>query len=217
MNKQNKRSAATLKWQTNECRRTFSAFLYPLAIVALSLALAQITIAANPPDSSRPSSSLSADQLVFNQQLRSHVASLGSLVAKKPGDAEKLNADVVVVTFFASWCPPCRDEFKALNEISSVLADRKVAVVAINAFEEFDDNDASRMKQFLQQTAPQFQVVKGTKETLALFGGVNRIPTLFVFDQHGKQAYNFVHARGASKRSAESNELLAAIMPLLKE
>jgi len=185
--------------------------------VALNLASLATAGAGTLSSVTAPGGGRTADQLVFDDQLQNHVAGLESLVTNKAADAGKRNEDVVVVSFFASWCPPCRDEFAALNEVLSTLGDHKVSVVAINSFEEFDDNDATRLASFLGQTDPQFQVVKGTTETLALFGGVNRIPTLFVFDQKGNQVYSFVHARGASKRSAEANELLAAITPLLQK
>jgi len=58
-------------------------------------------------------------------------------------------------------------------------------------------------------------VVKGTEQSKKLFGDINRIPTLIVFDKNGNEAFNFIHARGATKRSVDSTELLDAIRPHL--
>jgi len=126
-----------------------------------------------------------------------------------------LDQRVVLVTFFASWCPPCLDEFSALNQAQDELGSENITIVAVNVFEEFDDNDEARMAKFLQTTRPQFTVLKGSEKTRELFGNINRIPTLILFDRKGHQAFNFVHARGADKKSAETEELLNAIRPLL--
>ena len=101
-------------------------------------------------------------------------------------DAKDLAEHVVVVTFFASWCPPCRDEFHALNALQEHFAGQPLRVVAINVFEAFDDNDAARMKRFLHATAPKFKLIKGTAKTRERFGDVDRIPTVFVFDRQGQ-------------------------------
>lgn len=161
-------------------------------------------------------SSAAVEDVELDSRLQNHVVSLESLISTAGLEIGDIQNRVVVVTFFASWCPPCRDEFKALNDLKNQLRDGLFTVVAINVFEEYDDNDAVRMERFLNDSQPEFHVLKGTEETLALFGGINRIPTLLAFDKGGNQAFNFIHARGAKKQSLESQELLHAIKPLLE-
>ena len=146
-----------------------------------------------------------------------HVLSLEALTEAENLKPEELKNKVTVVAFFASWCPPCRDEFKALNEINEQLKDQAPTIIAINVFEDFDGKDEERMTQFLKDTKPRFHLVKGTDESLKLFGNVFRIPTLYVFDQSGKLAFDFIHKPNAKKRSVETNELMEAIKPLLIE
>jgi len=167
----------------------------------------------------------SGKQLEFRQELKDHLNTLDRLVDKDAqADGVTVDDRVVVVTFFASWCPPCLHEFKALNEITDQLDKNKFSVVAVNVFEEFDDNDEARMAKFLQTTQPEFAVLKGTVQSAVLkgtvqsremFGDIRRIPTLLVFDREGKLAFDFVHARGATKQSVDAEELLGAIRPLL--
>jgi peroxiredoxin len=46
---------------------------------------------------------------------------------------------VVVLNFWATWCPPCIDEMPSLQRLSSALADKGVAVVAVSVDERFSD------------------------------------------------------------------------------
>ena len=158
----------------------------------------------------------SVKQLEFRQELKDHLNTLDRLVdIEAQADGVTVDDRVVVVTFFASWCPPCLHEFKALNEITDQLDKDKFSVVAVNVFEEFDDNDEARMAKFLDTTQPEFAVLKGTVQSREMFGDIRRIPTLLVFDREGKLAFDFVHARGATKQSVDAEELLGAIRPLL--
>ena len=69
---------------------------------------------------------------------------------------------VVVVAFFASWCPPCRPEFEHLKQIDKRYYTRGVTVVAVNIFETYYTDDGGRaLKAFLADMSPQFPVVGG--------------------------------------------------------
>ncbi|MGQ4807018.1 Thiol-disulfide oxidoreductase ResA [Candidatus Entotheonellaceae bacterium PAL068K] len=101
---------------------------------------------------------------------------------------------VVIVTFFASWCPPCREEFGHLQELHARYHQAGVEVIAINLFEDFDNfSDDQRLATFLTLTRPPFTVVKGNAIVSQQFGGITRIPTLFVFDREGWQVLRFVN------------------------
>ena len=130
---------------------------------------------------------------------------------------ETLDRKIVVVTFFASWCPPCHVEFRHLNEIHAAYAGRGVAVVAVNLFEDFGGlSGPAKLEAFLDRYDPAFAVVAGTDAIADGFGGVSRIPTLFVFDRDGRIVYDFVNARGAARTSVSAAELRAVIEPLLR-
>ena len=138
------------------------------------------------------------------------------LVALQPirGDAlrgSELRDRAVVVTFFASWCPPCRTEFAHLNSIADEFEDADLTIVAINVFEAFDGNDEVRLARFLDDTQPRFHVIKGDESIKRTFADVQRIPTVFVFDRAGLPVMHFIHARGARKMSVTEDELRAAV------
>lgn len=155
------------------------------------------------------------------EEIRLDEARRAALAALPPisGDtlaAKDLDGRVVTVAFFASWCPPCRPEFRHLNAAARVYGDRGLTVVAVNIFEAYlKDPDGRRMKAFLAETAPRFAVVGGGESVAPLFGAVDRIPTLFVFGRDGAEVHRFVHARGAAKTHATFEEIAAAVEPAL--
>ncbi len=155
-----------------------------------------------------------ASELSLSEDLKDHILTLDEIPTNQSETFTWVNRKVTIVTFFASWCPPCLDEFRALNQLNAEL-ENDISIVAINVFEAFDENDEPRMKRFLNETKPSFPLVKGTEETLKLFGDVNRIPTLHVFDQNGTKAFTFIHVRNATKQSVDTKELREAIIPLL--
>ena len=67
------------------------------------------------------------------------------------------------------------------------------------------------MQQFLANTKPQFPLVEVTKTLTDKFGGVDRIPTLFVFDRNGREAFSFVHLQGAETIHVEADELIGVL------
>ena len=122
---------------------------------------------------------------------------------------------VLIVTFFASWCPPCRQEFADLSDIYRQYREAGLEVVAINLFEDFDNfSDDERLATFLELTQPPFSVVKGNDAISQQFGTIRRIPSLFVFDRQGRRVLTFAHERGA-QATLDAAALRQVISPLL--
>ncbi len=135
-------------------------------------------------------------------------------------EAGDLQGKVVVVTFFASWCPPCREELAHLAELQRRHGDR-LRVLAVNHFETWDGlSDAGRLDNFLRRTALPFTVLAGDEGLAVQFGGVRYIPTLLVFGRDGRPVYRFaggLPSRGVSSSSGpgESDSQLAALEAML--
>ena len=120
----------------------------------------------------------------------------------------------ILVTFFASWCPPCTAEFRELNKLRAAFPEDRLAILAVNLFEDYSkDKNGRRMQRFLKRTAPTFPLVHaGDKAKLEeIFGPLKRIPTVFIFDADGRVIYSFIHETGATKMNSSFEEMAAAL------
>jgi len=152
---------------------------------------------------------------VLDQDSRQILTKLPAVQGATPALAASLDNRPLLITFFASWCPPCLEEFSHLNKLYEKYQDSDLRIVAINVYEAWDDNDDARMKKFIERTRPRFPALVGSESIRALFGGISRIPTVYGFDRDGALAYEFIHKRGASKTNASFEELDNAATLLL--
>ena len=133
-------------------------------------------------------------------------------VSAKQFDPASVHGRPVVVAFFASWCPPCIDEFEEMAKVQSSIGDRQVTFVGINLFEAWGgEKDPARMARFIVRTRPNFALVEGDHKISAAFGTIDRIPTVVVFDADGGETWRFVHERGAAKTYATADEIMKAL------
>ena len=125
--------------------------------------------------------------------------------------APATRATVVVV--FASWCYPCRHELAMLGEIAA--AEPALRVIGLNAYESWGEySDEQRLRAFLARYAPWLQVVVADDSILRSFGGVPKIPTLFVFDGEGREVIAF---RRNQRKPPTRAELERAVERAMRE
>lgn len=93
-----------------------------------------------------------------------------------------LAGKVVVVEFWATWCPPCRRTLAWLGELQRRYGDR--VVVLAPAVE----SDEALVKQLAAELKVALRWGIRSPEMLAAFGDVSVVPTLLVFDGTGRLA-----------------------------
>jgi thiol-disulfide isomerase/thioredoxin len=88
---------------------------------------------------------------------------------------------VVLVNFWATWCPPCREEVPEMISLQRQFGD-KLLIVGVS---EDDDGPATVMR-FAQHSRINYPIVMATPEVIAAYGGVPALPTTFVIDTQGR-------------------------------
>jgi thioredoxin-like negative regulator of GroEL len=103
-----------------------------------------------------------------------------SLDGSKQLDIESFRGRPLLMTFWASWCGPCRQELPELEKLAAELADRGFALVAVNL-----DQSASIGARFLQKYKIDIPVYRIDRKTeMAL--GVQSLPTNMLLDPEGR-------------------------------
>jgi len=88
---------------------------------------------------------------------------------------------VVLVNFWATWCPPCREEVPEMISLQRQFGD-KLLIVGVS---EDDDGPANVMK-YAMHSRINYPIVMATQEVIAAYGGVPALPTTFVIDTQGR-------------------------------
>ncbi|MGB8524783.1 MAG: TlpA disulfide reductase family protein, partial [Candidatus Acidiferrales bacterium] len=89
---------------------------------------------------------------------------------------------VVLLNFWATWCPPCREEIPELVELQGRYKDR-LQVVGISMD---DPDDVAGVKKFSEREGVNYPIVMASREILMEYGGVPALPTSFVVNTDGK-------------------------------
>ncbi|MGQ9524344.1 MAG: peroxiredoxin family protein [Armatimonadota bacterium] len=91
------------------------------------------------------------------------------------------NRKVVVISFFATWCPPCRMEMPHLQKLSTKYGKKDVVFLAVSV-----DAPGTDLKPFIQQYRLTFPVLHDTKGAAAKAYNVEAIPLLVIVDKKGR-------------------------------
>jgi cytochrome c biogenesis protein CcmG/thiol:disulfide interchange protein DsbE len=88
---------------------------------------------------------------------------------------------VVMVNFWATWCPPCREEIPELLDLKKEYGNR-LEIIGISE----DDDPPAKVLKFAQQKGMTYPIVMGTDELIDSYGGVPALPTTFLLDTQGR-------------------------------
>jgi peroxiredoxin len=86
---------------------------------------------------------------------------------------------VIILDFWATWCPPCKKEIPDFIELYKQYSKRGVTIIGI-ALDEYN-----AVKNFHSENKINYPILLGTDEVVKLYGGIRGIPTTFVIGKDG--------------------------------
>jgi cytochrome c biogenesis protein CcmG, thiol:disulfide interchange protein DsbE len=96
-----------------------------------------------------------------------------------------LKGQVVLVNFWATWCPPCRAEMPGFQKVYESKHAAGFTVVGVST----DELPRPRIAAFLQDHHIGYPVAMATQQTVAAFDGVSSLPTSYLIDRKGRVRY----------------------------
>jgi peroxiredoxin len=87
---------------------------------------------------------------------------------------------VVLLNFWATWCPPCRAEMPALNRLYRERKDRGLEILAVST-----DKSVSDIHKFLGKNKVDFPILVDSDLSTAKLYKVFSMPTTFLIDRNG--------------------------------
>jgi peroxiredoxin len=93
---------------------------------------------------------------------------------------------VILLDFWATWCPDCREVVGHIQEMSARSRDTGLAVVTLSV-----DTKPETVKNFMEKNTYTFPVLMAAEDTRTVFQ-VKRIPTVYLVDQSGVVRAMFV-------------------------
>lgn len=114
---------------------------------------------------------------------------------------------VLVIDFFATWCPPCREAIPHLNGLSRKYGRQGLQVLGLS----LDDGDEGGVKDFIASKRIVYPVALAGQDVQTDYG-LRSLPTVYVIDKKGNVADKFM---GGSDETLKTMETL--IKKLLAE
>lgn len=138
-----------------------------------------------------------ATKKVVQSKFELNKADLTTLNLEKINDTIKiagLENKVVLLNFFATWCPPCKAEIPHLNNLREKYQN-SLEVVAINLGETDGSNTTKeKLDAFINDFKIKYIVTNG-EENFKLskaMGGIKTIPTMFLIKPNGEISQKYV-------------------------
>lgn len=96
---------------------------------------------------------------------------------------ESYRGKVVLLNFWATWCPPCQAEIPDLIRLHNDFGDR---LVIIGVTLDRGPNAKDIVRDFAKKFGIKYPLIMGNEHIAMRYGGVSAIPTSFVIDKQGR-------------------------------
>jgi len=111
---------------------------------------------------------------------------------------------VVILDFWATWCPPCKAEIPHFVELYDAHKDEGLEIIGVS----LDRNAEKVVGAFAEENKVNYTLLVGDNHVTDLYGGIMSIPTTFVIDRDGRITKRFVGYRDKEVFEEAIKELL---------
>jgi thiol-disulfide isomerase/thioredoxin len=97
-------------------------------------------------------------------------------------DSKQFEGKILLVTFFATWCPPCIQEIPTLIDLQNSYASKGFSVIGMSV----DEGGVPPLKRLIDRTGINYPVLMADNKVAGGFGGVTGIPVSFLVNRQGE-------------------------------
>ncbi|MCX5687954.1 MAG: redoxin domain-containing protein [Candidatus Omnitrophica bacterium] len=122
--------------------------------------------------------------------------------------AEKKLSDfkgkVVIIDFWATWCPPCRNEIPHFVSLYNQYKGQGLEIIGV----ALDQNPGGVLPGFIKDNSINYIILVGNNKVSDLYGGISAIPTTFIIDRNGNIIKKYIGYNEREVFESQIKELL---------
>lgn len=110
--------------------------------------------------------------------------------SQSPGqtaDLKDYRGRVVLINFWATWCPPCRDEMPSLNALYEIMDPSRLVILAFSVDQSWDP-----VRRFMAENHHILPVYADFNRKISTLYGTLKFPETYIIDKKGKVAFKVI-------------------------
>jgi peroxiredoxin len=130
---------------------------------------------------------------------------LPSLTDNTMVDTAELKGRVLLLTFFATWCPPCIQEIPTLNDLQQTFQKKGFTVLGLSV----DEGGTDLLLKLIEKYEIAYPVVLADPDLARAFGGISGIPVTFLTNRQGEIVKKYLGYVGHDVLEGDIKKMLA--------